>query len=62
MHSPSTDLGEVKVGKWEQSNGCRNGHNSHVLCLSDTTLSAASMRARIMKEITEDGYDFYVYV
>jgi hypothetical protein len=38
--------------------GCRNGRNSHVLCVSDTTLSAASMRARILKEITEDGYMF----
>ncbi len=36
--------------------GYHNGRNSHVLCVSDTTLSTASMRARISKEITEYGY------
>jgi hypothetical protein len=35
----------------------RNGRNLHVSCVSDTALIAASMRARIFKEITEGGYN-----
>jgi hypothetical protein len=51
MHSLSTDLGELKVGKRERVfMGCCNVQNSHVLCVSDTTLSAASMRAQISKK------------
>jgi hypothetical protein len=38
------------------------GRNSHVSCVSDTALSTASMRARILKEITEYGYYVFVYV
>ncbi len=37
--------------------GYHNGRNSLVFCVSDTTaLSTASMRARILNEITEYGY------
>jgi hypothetical protein len=42
--------------------GYHNGRNSHVLCVSNTALSAASMRARILKEITEYGSYVYIYV
>jgi hypothetical protein len=42
--------------------GCRNGRNSHVSCVSDNALSAASMRAWILKEVTEDGFNVYIYV
>ena len=39
-----------------------NGHNSNVSCVSDTALIAASMRARIFKEITDGGYNVLIYV
>ena len=39
-----------------------NSRNSHVSCVSDTALIAASMRARIFIEITEGGYKVYIYV
>ncbi len=38
--------------------GYHNGRNSLVSCVSDTALSTASMRARILNEITE--YVYYV--
>ncbi len=41
--------------------GCGDGRISHVLCVSDTTLSAASMRARIFNEIMEGVYNAYIY-
>ena len=39
-----------------------NGRNLHVSCVSDTALIAASMRARIVIEITEGGYNVLFYV
>jgi hypothetical protein len=38
-----------------------NGRNSFVSCVSDTALSTASMRARILNEITEYGY-YVIYL
>jgi hypothetical protein len=40
----------------------RNGRNYHVSFVSDTALSAASMRARISKEITEGGCIVFIFV
>ena len=42
--------------------GYLNGRNSHVSCVSDTAFSTAFMRAQILKEITEGGYDVWIYV
>jgi hypothetical protein len=62
MHIDSTDLGKVKVGKREQLlMWYRNGRSLHVSCVSNTALSAASMRAQIEK-ITKGGYNVLIYV